>query len=444
MAIDQLSTSNTFTQWLTATSSLIAVANSITDNAGGGLIANSSIFIQGSGSSLNVRTLANINTLQANTANIANTNFSDSNVRIQLDLTVGRNLSSISVYANEIYQKGVNVSALAQRIEPAFTHANSGFIQANSAFIHSNSGFIQANAAFDHANSGFIQANATFIHANSGFIQTNSAFGHANASFANANGAFAKANAAFANANGAFAKSNAAYNHANSGFIHANSGFIHANSGFIKTNSAFGHANSGFIQANSAFLHANFSFTHANSAFIRANNSLDANNGGTVTGSLSVIASGGIKVENASTQDSITIKGRPGGTSSYTATITPTTLTDNRVVNLPNESFTVGFRNIPPVGEKTSQYTLALSDVGKFVKIGTGGSIVIPDSIFTEGDAITIFNNTDTDVTLTCSITSAYVAAYNIIKSSITLSTRGVATIMFTGSTSCVVIGNVV
>lgn len=72
MAINQLSTANTFQEWLTTTSLLVATANALTDNTNGGLIANSSIFVQGSSASLNVRTLANINTLQANTGNIAN------------------------------------------------------------------------------------------------------------------------------------------------------------------------------------------------------------------------------------------------------------------------------------------------------------------------------------------------------------------------------------
>ena len=100
MAINQLSTANTFEEWLTTTSSLVAVANNLTDNTNGGFVANSSIFIQGQGSSLNVRTLANINTLQANTANIANVLVDSSNVSIPLDLTVGRNANVVGNVAS--------------------------------------------------------------------------------------------------------------------------------------------------------------------------------------------------------------------------------------------------------------------------------------------------------------------------------------------------------
>ena len=96
MAIDQISTANTFEEWLTTTSTLVAVANNLTNNTGGGFVMNSSIFIEGSEASLNVRTLANINTLRANTANIANVLFLDSDVTIPRDLTVGRNANVIA------------------------------------------------------------------------------------------------------------------------------------------------------------------------------------------------------------------------------------------------------------------------------------------------------------------------------------------------------------
>ena len=100
MAINQLSTANTFEEWLTTTSSLVAVANNLTDNTNGGFVANSSIYVQGSAASLNVRTLANINTLQANTANIANVLVDSSNVSIPLDLIVGRNANVIGNVAS--------------------------------------------------------------------------------------------------------------------------------------------------------------------------------------------------------------------------------------------------------------------------------------------------------------------------------------------------------
>ena len=48
--------------------------------------------------------------------------------------------------------------------------------------------------------------------------------------------------------------------------------------------------------------------------------------------------------------------------------------------------------SISPVGTKTSSYTLATGDVGKYIQVGSGGSITIPNSTFSEGDIVSIFN----------------------------------------------------
>jgi hypothetical protein len=93
--------------------------------------------------------------------------------------------------------------------------------------------------------------------------------------------------------------------------------------------------------------------------------------------------------------------------------------------------------------EKTTSYTLATTDVGKFISLGSGGSVVIPNSVFSAGDAITIFNNTSSGVTITCSIATAYITGFDTDKASVTLATRGVATILFITSTVCVMAGSV-
>jgi hypothetical protein len=103
----------------------------------------------------------------------------------------------------------------------------------------------------------------------------------------------------------------------------------------------------------------------------------------------------------------------------------------------------VGYRNIPPVGTKTSSYTLATADIGKYVLVGTGGSIVIPNSTFAAGDVVSIVNGINTTITITCSISSAFVAGNPTAPASMTLAARGVATVLFTSGTVCVVSGNV-
>ena len=104
----------------------------------------------------------------------------------------------------------------------------------------------------------------------------------------------------------------------------------------------------------------------------------------------------------------------------------------------------VGYRNVPQSGsDKVTSYTLATTDVGKFVGVGTSGSITIPNSTFAAGDIVSLFNNTTGNVTITCSITTSYIAGNNVDSNTMTLATRGVATILFISGTVCVVSGNV-
>lgn len=104
----------------------------------------------------------------------------------------------------------------------------------------------------------------------------------------------------------------------------------------------------------------------------------------------------------------------------------------------------VGYRNVPQSGsDKTTSYTLTTSDIGEFVGVGSGGSITIPDATFSAGDIVSIFNNTTGNITITCTITTAYIAGTNTDKATMTLATRGVATILFISGTVCVVSGNV-
>jgi len=104
----------------------------------------------------------------------------------------------------------------------------------------------------------------------------------------------------------------------------------------------------------------------------------------------------------------------------------------------------VGFKNIPQSGSaKTTSYQLATGDVGKFIEVGASGSITIPDATFSAGDVISIFNNTTGDVTITCTITTAYIAGADADEATVTLATRGICTILFISGTVCVISGNV-
>jgi hypothetical protein len=101
-------------------------------------------------------------------------------------------------------------------------------------------------------------------------------------------------------------------------------------------------------------------------------------------------------------------------------------------------------RAVPQSGSaKTTSYTLATGDVGEYIEIGSGGSVTIPDATFSAGDIVSLFNNTSGDITVTCTITTAYIGGTNTDKATVTLATRGVATILFISGTLCVIQGNV-
>jgi hypothetical protein len=101
-------------------------------------------------------------------------------------------------------------------------------------------------------------------------------------------------------------------------------------------------------------------------------------------------------------------------------------------------------RNIPSVGvAKTSAYTLTVSDLGEFVTVGSGGSITVPNDTFVSGNVISIYNDTTGNISINCPITTAYAAGVNTDRASLTLATRGVATVLFINPSLCVVTGNV-
>lgn len=239
--------------------------------------------------------------------------------------------------------------------------------------------------------------------------------------------------------------------------LSSNNAFTGANTFYNSTGQTFGTGTStqdGFVIGGAANGSSSYRITFAPAA-LSANRTITFPNvtdtvatigtAQTFTAAQTFRAANAIRSEAASTQDAIVIAGRAGGTSSYAVTLTPATLSASRTVTLPDGggNYTLGYINLPAVGTKTGSYTLATTDVGKYVQVGTSGSITIPDATFAEGDAITIFNNTTGNITITCTITTAYIAGTDTDKATMTLATRGVATILFISSTVCVVSGNV-
>lgn len=93
-----------------------------------------------------------------------------------------------------------------------------------------------------------------------------------------------------------------------------------------------------------------------------------------------------------------------------------------------------------PQNAQTAAYTLVAADAGKHVSITTGG-VTVPASIFSIGDAVTIFNNSTSSQTLTTSAVTAYLPGTSAAKTSFTLAARGLCTVLCVASNTFVISG---
>ena len=84
-----------------------------------------------------------------------------------------------------------------------------------------------------------------------------------------------------------------------------------------------------------------------------------------------------------------------------------------------------------------STYTLVAADAGKHIL--ASGNITVPDSVFSAGDAVTIINNTGSNLTITKG-TNMYNAG-DASNANRTLATRGMATLLFTAADTSYISG---
>jgi hypothetical protein len=177
-------------------------------------------------------------------------------------------------------------------------------------------------------------------------------------------------------------------------------------------------------------------------AFLEAGSGLSIS--GTTLSAIASFATPLTVVGNATAGSEIRLPEDTDNGSNYAAVKAPDSLASNVTLTLPSQTATLGYLNIPQSGSaKTTAYTLTTGDVGEFIEVGSGGSIEIPNSTFSAGDAVLVFNNTAGGITITCTITTAYIGGTDSDKATMTLATRGIASILFVSGTVCVVTGNV-
>jgi len=173
----------------------------------------------------------------------------------------------------------------------------------------------------------------------------------------------------------------------------------------------------------------------------------------TATGASIASVNAGVALLTTATVTTLTATGASVASANMgTLTVTNASATSANIVTLTatNASATsindqYGYiRNVPQSGSnKTSTYTLSAGDTGRFIGVGTSGKIVIPNAVMATGQVVSLYNATTGNITVECSISIAYIAGTNTDKNSVTLATRGVATVLFLDSDNCVISGNV-
>lgn len=114
--------------------------------------------------------------------------------------------------------------------------------------------------------------------------------------------------------------------------------------------------------------------------------------------------------------------------------------TDSTTMTFPPASAAIGYINLPQ-NSQTSGYTLVLADRGKHISITTGG-VTVPASIFSAGDAITIYNNSASSQTITQDGGTTLRLAGTSTTGNRTLALRGLATVLCVASNEFVITGS--
>jgi hypothetical protein len=91
-----------------------------------------------------------------------------------------------------------------------------------------------------------------------------------------------------------------------------------------------------------------------------------------------------------------------------------------------------------PQNAQTSSYTLVGMDAGKH--ISTTAGIIIPSGVFASGECVSIFNNSGSNITITATAVTCYLAG-TATTGSRTLAQRGVATLLCVASNTFVITG---
>lgn len=225
MAILQISTSNTFAQWLSTTQQLVEKYNFFEANANvvfstANTVANTNTYIQ---------------TFVSDSTNTINVLIANATVNVTTAQSVGyANVVSIqsSAYSNVAAAQSVAYANVITVQSNAYANVNTIYGSAVTLSIlvqdKSNTTNTTAQTVFDYVETAFDTANTSNTIANEALVTAQLAFDIANNALSNVE-IQAIAISAYSHANGAFDTANNSGNTAQAAYTHANSAFNTAN-----------------------------------------------------------------------------------------------------------------------------------------------------------------------------------------------------------------------
>ena len=138
------------------------------------------------------------------------------------------------------------------------------------------------------------------------------------------------------------------------------------------------------------------------------------------------------QVDGAGSVNGLTLTGTVTTTGSLTLGGDITSVNASATIN----SVLIGYRSIP---RSTTTTTANIADVGKCIAVTA--NIAIPASIFAGGDAVSVYNNSASSVTISQGAGLTMYQVGTATTGNRTLAQRGMATIWFNSATDCVISG---
>jgi len=163
--------------------------------------------------------------------------------------------------------------------------------------------------------------------------------------------------------------------------------------------------------------------------------------GGAITSITSLTVNNLSVVSAANFVNGATFASKISGTNAVFSGVVSANEIDATAVSAVSVSDAIGNLRVIPVNAQVSAYSLSTTDVGKYVAITSGG-ITVPQGKFSNGEAISIYNNSAISQTITQGTSVTMYLAGTSTTGNRTLDQRGIATVLCVGTNIFVIAGS--